>query len=100
MVSYQEAKEIALSYVEGTPKEINAAYETKDAYVFDNTEVMYTNQVPFVVTKKKGDIFNQFMYFADHNIAWDDKHMKELDFETGKYTGNPIDSDDEDEEEE
>lgn len=91
MVSYQEAKEIALSYVEDTPKEINAAYETKDAYVFDNTKVMYTNQVPFVITKKKGDIFNQFMYFKDHKIAWDDKYMKELDFETGEYTGNPID---------
>jgi len=92
MITFEQAKEIALSYVEGTAVILNSVYETDNIFIFDDEReaIHHTNIVPLVVSKDNGSCHGQFVYFNEHNIEWSDEYIKHLDYNTGERTGKSV----------
>jgi len=82
-IRYNEAKTKAIKYAGNMGVEVDRAYILEGAYMFDKyDESINIMGIPFVIDRLTGNIHNQFQYFKEHDIAWDEK--AELDFETGE----------------
>ena len=67
MVTYEEAKQIALERAEAAGVSINWAGELPHAYVFNDAEQEYVGLLPFVVRKSDGKAFNYWHYMTQTN---------------------------------
>lgn len=73
MITYEEAKKIALEHIEVFGAPINTAGELPEAYVFDDSEHEYVGWIPFAVLKEDGSIMNLWHYiYETKNITYDD----------------------------
>lgn len=52
MVNYEEAKKIALESLGEMAIHINEAFETEDAYIFNDSKHIYAGWIPIVIRKK------------------------------------------------
>lgn len=78
MVSYEEAKKIALERTEEAGVPINWAGELPHAYIFDDADNMYDGLLPMVVRKADGKCFNYWHYMQQTNSKGDD--IKDIPF--------------------
>ena len=51
MVNYEEAKKIALESLGEMAIHINEAFETEDAYIFNDSKHIYDGWIPIVIRK-------------------------------------------------
>lgn len=54
MVNYEEAKKIALELLGEMAIHINEAFETEDAYIFNDSKHIYAGWIPIVIRKSDG----------------------------------------------
>lgn len=54
MVNYEEAKKIALESLGEMAIHINEAFETEDAYIFNDSKHIYDGWIPIVIRKSDG----------------------------------------------
>lgn len=54
MVSYEEAKKIALEILGDMAVHIDEAFETEDAYIFNDSKHEYAGWIPIVIGKSDG----------------------------------------------
>lgn len=52
MVNYEEAKKIALEILGDMAVHIDEAFETEDAYIFNDSKHEYVGWIPIVIGKK------------------------------------------------
>lgn len=78
MVTYEEAKKIALDIMEQVGFPINSAKELPEAYVFDDAEHEYLGYLPMVIRKSDGKAVNYWQYRMQNNIKEED--VKEIPF--------------------
>lgn len=78
MVTYSEAKKIALARAENAGVSINWVGELPHAYIFDDSTMQYDGLLPFVVRKKDGKVFNSWHYMNKTKSNWND--VKEIEF--------------------
>ena len=54
MVNYEEAKKIALEILGDMAVHIDEAFETEDAYIFNDSKHEYVGWIPIVIGKSDG----------------------------------------------
>lgn len=54
MVSYEEAKKIALEILGDMAVHIDEAFETEDAYIFNDSKHEYAGWIPIVIGESDG----------------------------------------------
>ena len=72
MITYEQAKEIALERAEAAGVPVNSVRELPHAYIFDDSEHEYDGMMPFVVRKSDGRTFNYWQYMQQTNSNGDD----------------------------
>ena len=70
MVNYEEAKNIALELLGEMAVHINEAFETEDAYIFNDSEHEYAGWIPVVIRKSDGRRINYGEYILGDDQAW------------------------------
>ena len=78
MITYEEAKNIALERTKQAGVPINYAGELPHAYIFDDSENMYDGLLPMVVRKSDGKAFNYWQYMRQTNSNGND--IKDIPF--------------------
>lgn len=78
MISYEEAKKIALDKTKQAGLEINTAGEFEGAYMFDDSEHQYDGMLPIVIKKENGKAVNYWAYLNQAKEYAD--NMKEIPF--------------------
>ena len=70
MVNYEEAKNIALELLGEMAVHINEAFETEDAYIFNDSEHEYAGWIPVVIRKSDGRRINYGEYMLGDDQTW------------------------------
>ena len=70
MVNYEEAKNIALELLGEMAVHINEAFETEDAYIFNDSEHEYAGWIPVVIGKSDGRRINYGEYMLGDDQTW------------------------------
>ena len=78
MITYDEAKKIALEVADNAGVEINWCGELPHAYIFDDSKQVYEGVLPFVVRKSDGKVFNSWHYMNQTKSNWN--NVKEIKF--------------------
>ncbi len=74
----EKAKEIALEALGEFGANINEAFETDGAYIFNDRDNIYAGRIPIVIRKSDGKALNYWRYMNQCGITLDD--AKEIDF--------------------
>lgn len=78
MLTYEEAKKVALERAEEAGVRINHARELPHAYIFDDSEREYLGLLPVVIRKSDGKAFNYWNYMVQTDSKGDD--IKDIPF--------------------
>ncbi len=78
MITYEEAKKIAIDVTKQAGLTINKVGELPHAYIFDDADHVYEGMLPMVVRKSDGKALNCWHYMMQTNSKWDD--VKEIPF--------------------
>ena len=70
MVNYEEAKKIALEFLGEMAVHINEAFETEDAYIFNDSEHEYAGWIPVVIGKSDGRRIHYGEYMLGDEQTW------------------------------
>ena len=70
MVSYEEAKKIALEILGDMAVHIDEAFETEDAYIFNDSKHEYVGWIPIVIGKSDGHRINYGEYMLGDDQTW------------------------------
>lgn len=74
----EKANEIALEALGEFGANINEAFETDGAYIFNDRDNIYAGRIPIVIRKSDGKALNYWRYMNQCGITLDD--AKEIDF--------------------
>ena len=78
MMTYEQAKEIALAKAKNAGVNINWVGELSHAYIFNDATMGYEGLLPFVIRKSDGAAFNAWHYMNKTKSNWND--VKEIEF--------------------
>lgn len=78
MISYEEARDIAIAQAKAVGLEVNRVRELPRAYIFDDAHHQYDGLLPMVVQKTDGRVLNYWQYIMRNNIKG--KDIKEIPF--------------------
>lgn len=70
MVSYEEAKKKALELLGDMAVHIDEAFETEDAYIFNDSKHEYVGWIPIVIGKSDGHRIHYGEYMLGDNQTW------------------------------
>ena len=70
MVHYEEAKNIALELLGEMAVHIDEAFETEDAYIFNDSKHDYVGWIPIVIGKRDGHRIHYGEYMLGDNETW------------------------------
>ena len=70
MVSYEEAKKKALELLGDMAVHIDEAFETEDAYIFNDSKHEYVGWIPIVIGKSDGHRINYGEYMLGDDQTW------------------------------
>lgn len=70
MVSYEEAKKIALELLGDMAVYIDEAFETEDAYIFNDSKHEYVGWIPIVIAKSDGHRIHYGEYMLGDDQTW------------------------------
>lgn len=78
MVNYEEAKKIALESLDEMAVHIDEAFETEDAYIFNDSKHIYAGCIPVVIGKSDGRRIHYGEYMLGDDQTW--TYMKKIKF--------------------
>lgn len=78
MITYEEAKEIAVEIAGQIGATLDVAKEWPQAYVFDDSKHQYAGWIPMVIQKSDGGKYGYWHYMNEHNLKSDD--LKDIPF--------------------
>lgn len=70
MVNYEEAKKIALEILGDMAVHIDEAFETEDAYIFNDSKHEYVGWIPIVIGKSDGHRIHYGEYMLGDDQTW------------------------------
>lgn len=70
MVTYEEAKKKALELLGDMAVHIDEAFETEDAYIFNDSKHEYVGWIPIVIGKSDGHRINYGEYMLGDDQTW------------------------------
>lgn len=70
MVNYEEAKKIALEILGDMAVHIDEAFETEDAYIFNDSKHEYVGWIPIVIGKSDGHRIHYGEYMLGDDQIW------------------------------
>ena len=70
MVSYEEAKKKALELLGDMAVHIDEAFETEDAYIFNDSKHEYVGWIPIVIGKSDGHRIHYSEYMLGDDQTW------------------------------
>lgn len=70
MVSYEEAKKIALEILGDMAVHIDEAFETEDDYIFNDSKHEYVGWIPIVIGKSDGHRIHYGEYMLGDDQTW------------------------------
>ena len=70
MVHYEEAKTIALELLGDMAVHIDEAFETEDAYIFNDSKHEYVGWIPIVIGKSDGHRIHYGEYMLGDDQTW------------------------------
>ena len=70
MVNYEEAKKIALEILGDMAVHIDEAFETEDAYIFNDSKHEYVGWIPIVIAKSDGHRIHYGEYMLGDDQTW------------------------------
>lgn len=70
MVNYEEAKKITLEILGDMAVHIDEAFETEDAYIFNDSKHEYVGWIPIVIGKSDGHRIHYGEYMLGDDQAW------------------------------
>ncbi|WP_295134410.1 hypothetical protein [uncultured Catenibacterium sp.] len=70
MVNYEEAKKIALEILGDMAVHIDEAFETEDAYIFNDSKHEYVGWIPIVIGKSDGHRIHYGEYMLCDDQTW------------------------------
>ena len=70
MVHYEEAKTIALELLGDMAVHIDVAFETEDAFIFNDSKHEYAGWIPIVIGKSDGHRIHYSEYMLGDDQTW------------------------------